>query len=74
MKDPQRKDEISQKYHGALCSEMEAAGVINGKRCLVIRAIADYAIHTKISCGRITLQEWLLILRENFFSQFSRRL
>lgn len=53
---------------------MEAAGVINGKRCLVIRAIADYAIHTKISCGRITPQEWLLILRENFFSQFSRRL
>ena len=43
MKDPQTRDKISQTYHNALCFEMEAAGVIDDKRCLVIRSIADYA-------------------------------
>ncbi|MCJ1271298.1 hypothetical protein MMC22_011198 [Lobaria immixta] len=43
MNDPQRRDEISQRHHGALCFDMEAAGVMDHKRCLVIRGIADYA-------------------------------
>ena len=43
MKDPQRRDKISQIYQGALCFEMEAAGVMDDKRCLIIRGIADYA-------------------------------
>ena len=43
MKDPQRRDKISQTYQRALCFEMEAAGVMDEKRCLVIRGIADYA-------------------------------
>ena len=43
IEDPQRRNEISQRYHGALCFEMEAAGVMDDKRCLVIRGIADYA-------------------------------
>ena len=50
MKDPYRRDEISQMYHGALCFEMEAAGVMDDKRCLIIRGIADYAdSHQNIS-------------------------
>lgn len=72
MRDPQRRDEISRKYHGALYFEMEAAGVMNDKRCLGVSRTMQ--IHTIISCGRITLQEWQLLSRENFFSQFSRRL
>ena len=43
MEDPERKDKRSQIYHGALCFEMEAAGVMDDKRCRVIRGIADYA-------------------------------
>ena len=43
MKDPQRRDKISQIYYGALCFEMEAAGVMDDKRCLIIRGIANYA-------------------------------
>ena len=43
MKEPQMRDKISQKYHNALCFEMEAAGVMDDKRCLIIRGIADYA-------------------------------
>ena len=43
MKDPQTRDKISQIYHNALCFEMEAAGVMDDKRCLIIRGIADYA-------------------------------
>ena len=43
IEDPQLRNEISQIYHGALCFEMEAAGVMDDKRCLVIRGIADYA-------------------------------
>lgn len=43
MKDPQRRDEISQIYHGALCFEMEATGVMDDKRCLIIRGIANSA-------------------------------
>ena len=43
MNNPQRRDEISRIYHDALCFEMEAAGVMDDKRCLVIRGIANYA-------------------------------
>ena len=43
MKDPQRRNDISQIYHRALCFEMEAAGVMDDKRCLIIRGISDYA-------------------------------
>ena len=43
MTDPQWRNEISQIYPGALCFDMEAAGVMNSKRCLIIRGIADYA-------------------------------
>ena len=43
MKDSQRENDISRIYHGALCFEMEAAGVMDDKRCLIIRGISDYA-------------------------------
>ena len=43
MKDPQRRNEISQRYHDAICFDTEAAGVMDDKRCLIIRGIADYA-------------------------------
>ena len=48
MTDPRRRDEMSQMYHGALCFEMGAAGVIDDKRCLIIRGIADYADSHKV--------------------------
>lgn len=43
MKDPQRRNEISKLCHNALCFEMESAGVVDDKHCLIIRGIADYA-------------------------------
>ena len=43
IKNPHRRNQISQIYYGALCFEQEAAGIIADKRCLIIRGIADYA-------------------------------
>ncbi|KAH8587245.1 ankyrin repeat-containing domain protein [Bisporella sp. PMI_857] len=37
------RDNMSKLYHNARCFEMEAAGIIDDTRCLVIRGIADYA-------------------------------
>ncbi|KIW28516.1 uncharacterized protein PV07_08175 [Cladophialophora immunda] len=37
------RDRISKDIGGALCFEMEAAGLVNNFRCVVIRGIADYA-------------------------------
>lgn len=43
MQNAQQRDKISSRSHNALCFEMEAAGVMDDKRCLVVRGIADYA-------------------------------
>jgi nucleoside phosphorylase len=43
MRDAQQRDKISRRFHNALCFEMEAAGVMDDKRCLIVRGIADYA-------------------------------
>ncbi|KAL8392050.1 hypothetical protein RB595_002305 [Gaeumannomyces hyphopodioides] len=43
IKDGERRDEISRLCGGALCIEMEAAGVSVNGNCLVIRGISDYA-------------------------------
>ena len=43
IENPHRRNQISQIYHGALCFEQEAAGIMDDKRCLIIRGIADYA-------------------------------
>ncbi|KAL4903290.1 hypothetical protein BDW74DRAFT_54082 [Aspergillus multicolor] len=40
--------------HGALCVEMEAAGLVNHYPCLVIRGICDYADSHKTIHGSIT--------------------
>ena len=37
------RDQISEELGGILCYEMEAAGVMNTLRCLVIRGICDYS-------------------------------
>jgi nucleoside phosphorylase len=37
------RDEIEEKFKGALCFEMEAAGVISDLKCIIIRGIADYS-------------------------------
>lgn len=37
------RDELSSKFGGILCFEMEAAGLMNTFPCLVIRGICDYA-------------------------------
>jgi nucleoside phosphorylase len=41
IKDPVVRDEVAQKF-GAICFEMEAAGVLYDFPCLVIRGISDY--------------------------------
>ncbi|KAL1851359.1 hypothetical protein Daus18300_012605 [Diaporthe australafricana] len=41
--DGEKRDSISSQCGGALCVEMEAAGVEVNSRCLVIRGISDYA-------------------------------
>jgi nucleoside phosphorylase len=42
IKDGRLRDDLAKEY-GALCFEMEAAGVMNDFPCLVIRGISDYA-------------------------------
>ncbi|KAJ9607047.1 hypothetical protein H2200_008119 [Cladophialophora chaetospira] len=42
MKNATERDRIGQEF-GALCVEMEAAGLMNGFPCIVIRGICDYA-------------------------------
>lgn len=42
VKDAIMRDKLQQQ-HGILCFEMEAAGLINGLDCLVIRGICDYS-------------------------------
>jgi nucleoside phosphorylase len=43
IQDGKLRDEIRTRCDGALCVEMEAAGVDANRRCLVIRGISDYA-------------------------------
>lgn len=43
IQDAKRRDEIRERCEGALCVEMEAAGVDVNRRCLVVRGISDYA-------------------------------
>ena len=43
IQDGKLRDEIRARCDGALCVEMEAAGVDVNRRCLVIRGISDYA-------------------------------
>ncbi|KAI7568894.1 purine and uridine phosphorylase [Hortaea werneckii] len=46
IKDSFQRDKLGRDYN-ALCVEMEAAGLMNKFRCLVIRGICDYADHCK---------------------------
>ena len=43
IQDGELRDQIGVRCGGALCVEMEAAGVDVNRRCLVIRGISDYA-------------------------------
>lgn len=43
MKKAATRDEVAAKVGGALCFEMEAAGLMDGFGCLVVRGISDYA-------------------------------
>ncbi|GAB1218026.1 hypothetical protein ATERTT37_007272 [Aspergillus terreus] len=43
MKNARERDKISKSSEGAICFEMEAAGLMNDFRCIVIRGISDYA-------------------------------
>ncbi|GFG12567.1 hypothetical protein IFM5058_06011 [Aspergillus udagawae] len=43
MKNAKERDMISKSSEGAICFEMEAAGLMNDFRCVVIRGISDYA-------------------------------
>jgi nucleoside phosphorylase len=42
VQDGERRDQIREICNGALCIEMEAAGVDASRQCLVIRGISDY--------------------------------
>ncbi|KAL5359582.1 hypothetical protein BJX96DRAFT_59790 [Aspergillus floccosus] len=42
MKDSSTRDRLAQEY-GIICFEMEAAGLMNQLRCLVVRGICDYS-------------------------------
>jgi nucleoside phosphorylase len=43
MRDGRTRDRVSRELGGALCFEMEAAGLMSSFPCLVIRGICDYA-------------------------------
>ncbi|KAF2825325.1 purine and uridine phosphorylase [Ophiobolus disseminans] len=43
MKSAAERDKVSAELGGALCFEMEAAGLMNSFPCLVVRGICDYA-------------------------------
>lgn len=43
MKDATERDKISKESGGAICFEMEAAGLMNDFQCVVIRGISDYS-------------------------------
>ncbi|KAK2611916.1 hypothetical protein QQS21_002022 [Conoideocrella luteorostrata] len=43
IKDSVMRDKLSRELDGALCFEMEAAGLMNGFPALVIRGVCDYA-------------------------------
>ncbi|KAL7920230.1 hypothetical protein ACQKWADRAFT_322406 [Trichoderma austrokoningii] len=43
IKSGRLRDQISSRYGGVLCVEMEAAGLMNELPCVVIRGICDYA-------------------------------
>ncbi|KAK8009153.1 hypothetical protein PG991_011704 [Apiospora marii] len=43
IQDGTRRDQIREECYGALCIDVEAAGIDASGRCLVIRGIADYA-------------------------------
>ena len=43
MKDARERDLISEDSGGAICFEMEAAGLMNDFHCIVIRGISDYS-------------------------------
>ncbi|PYI00655.1 purine and uridine phosphorylase [Aspergillus sclerotiicarbonarius CBS 121057] len=42
MKDGEKRDRLARESGGAICCEMEAAGLMNQFQCVVIRGIADY--------------------------------
>ncbi|KAJ4344270.1 hypothetical protein N0V95_006213 [Ascochyta clinopodiicola] len=43
VQDAELRDKIGARCDGALCVEMEAAGVDTNRQCLVVRGISDYA-------------------------------
>ena len=43
VQDGVKCDQIGNQCNGAICVEMEAAGVDSNRRCLIIRGISDYA-------------------------------
>ncbi|KAK2805464.1 hypothetical protein FQN51_000290 [Onygenales sp. PD_10] len=42
VKDAEKRDRLAHDAGGAICFEMEAAGLMNDFQCIVIRGIADY--------------------------------
>ncbi|KFA60077.1 hypothetical protein S40285_09261 [Stachybotrys chlorohalonatus IBT 40285] len=53
VRDGKRRDQIRDQCSGALCIEMEAAGVDASRPCLVVRGISDYADSHKSDVWRL---------------------
>jgi nucleoside phosphorylase len=53
IRDGELRDKIGARCGGALCVEMEAAGVDANRRCLVVRGISDYADSHKNDVWRL---------------------
>lgn len=72
MKDAVERDRISTECRGAVCFEMEAAGLMNDFCCIVIRGISDYADshknddwHAYAAAAAAALAKELLAYMEN---------
>ena len=72
MKDAAERDRISTECGGAICFEMEAAGLMNDFCCIVIRGISDYADshknddwHAYAAAAAAALAKELLAYMEN---------
>ena len=66
MKHGPTRDKIGKEI-GAICFEMEAAGLMNDFPCVVIRGISDYSDTHKITSGS-RMPPWLLLRTQKTFS------
>jgi hypothetical protein len=75
MRDGITRDLLSQELGGVLCFEMEAAGLMNGFPCLVIRGISDYCQTIYyINLQAITARRSAFLLFDNYADSHKSKL